>query len=86
MSFMCPHHRRHIEGKNGVNTKHKCFKCDGTGRKCLVGYEAYLIYCKAEYRDESDRLADRQEVQEMIKRLDTIARKNRRNKKEECNN
>jgi hypothetical protein len=48
MSFICILHKKAIEGKlsSKVNTKHKCFKCDGKGTKCLIGYNLYLEYIK----------------------------------------
>ncbi len=53
MSFRCIMHKKAYEGRLTSNYKHKCFNCDGTGRindgtgrKCLLGYEQFLKYCQ----------------------------------------
>lgn len=46
MPFRCIFHKLAYEGKLTSNYKHKCFRCDGSGRKCLIGYEQFLKYCK----------------------------------------
>lgn len=46
MSFVCIMKKKLLQGKLTPNRKHKCFKCDGSGRKCLVGYNLYLEYIK----------------------------------------
>jgi hypothetical protein len=46
MSFMCIMKKKLLQGKLTTNYKHKCFKCDGSGRNCLTGYNLYLEYIK----------------------------------------
>ena len=46
MAFVCIMKKKMLEGKLTSNRKHKCFKCDGSGTKCLVGYNLYLEYIK----------------------------------------
>jgi hypothetical protein len=46
MSFICIMKTKLLQGKLTTNRNHKCFKCDGSGKKCLIGYSLYLEYTK----------------------------------------
>lgn len=46
MSFKCIMKTKLLQGNLTTNRNHKCFKCDGAGRKCLIGYNLYLEYIK----------------------------------------
>lgn len=46
MSFRCINHKLAFEGKLTKNYNHKCFKCDGKGTKCLIGYNLYIQWLK----------------------------------------
>jgi hypothetical protein len=46
MSFICVMKKKLLQGNLTTNRNHKCFKCDGSGKKCLTGYNLYLEYIK----------------------------------------
>ncbi len=51
MKFECSFHKLAYEGRLTRNYNHKCFKCDGSGRNCLTGYNQFQKYCKEQEKE-----------------------------------
>ena len=54
MTFECIYHKLAFKGKLANNLNHKCFKCDGKGTKCLIGYNEYIQWLKEQQEGNED--------------------------------